>query len=383
MGIKKVAVVTGDNKQCGIYVYAERLKRAFQELNLEADLLSLPESTNPSINAGELKNFARSLESYDLVVNQHEYFLWGETLKRTTANFACFTAALKGRVRHVAQMHTVSPAFLGLDPQIATAPLKYCLQKTWESVDKVVVHEERSKQLLLQGFAWAQSNKVPEVIVHYHPCPAAPEATARQTPEDTINMTIFGFFGYYKGHHVLIELLKTLPQKYRLTIAGGAHPKGTISTQYYNEILALIDSYKLHDRIRITGWLQEEDIAAELKKTDIAVLPYLSEELSASGAIRELLSHGLPIVASDVPAFSDMAQHTQAVKIFKRNDLDSLKTELHNALSNYSAMSKEAIDFCLAHSYESLALRMLELPGTDNTNHKIAGYKQENAAACN
>lgn len=367
MGISKVAVVTGNNKQCGIYVYAERLQRAFQALGLDADLFTLSESINEQISCRELKGMARSLESYDLVVNQHEYFLWGETLKRSTANLASFAAALKGRVRHALQMHTVSPAYLGLDPQFSTAALKYCLQKTWESVDKVVVHEKRSKQMLLKGFAWAGCDKLPDMLVHYHPCPQPVENIARRAPEDIINMTIFGFFGHYKGHHILVELLKTLPKKYRLTIAGSAHPKGTISTQYYNEILQLIDSYKLHDRIRITGWLAENEIAAELKKTDIAVLPYLSEELSASGAIRELLAHGLPVVASDVPAFIDMAQKTEAVRIFKKNDLDSLKTELDKALLDYPTMNQEALKYCREHSYEKLAANMLNIQAEDNS----------------
>lgn len=362
MGISKVAVITGSNKQCGIYVYAERLQRAFSALEINADLFTLPEATNPQINCGELKKFACSLEPYDLVVNQHEYFLWGETLKRSTANLACFAAALKGRVRHVLQMHTVSPAYVGLDAQFAGTSLKYCLQKTWESVDKVVVHEERSKLLLLQGMSAVNCRINPDILVHYHPCPLPVETAARNAPLKTINMTIFGFFGRYKGHHILIELLKILPENYLLTIAGGPHPKGTVSTEYYSEIKQLIDSYGLQNRVRITGWLLEQDIAAELGKTDIAVLPYLSEELSASGAVRELLSHGLPVVASDVPAFIDMAQKTGAVKIFKRDSLESLKSELQNALSAYSFMSNEALKYCLAHGYENLAAKIAELP---------------------
>jgi glycosyltransferase involved in cell wall biosynthesis len=97
----------------------------------------------------------------------------------------------------------------------------------------------------------------------------------------------------------------------------------------------------------------------ELENTDLGILPYSSDEQSASGAIRDLLSHGIPVIASDIAAFMDIARSTNAIKIFRRNDLDSLKTKLFDALSNYSELSQAALEYCRQSSYQNLAQAIL------------------------
>ena len=102
-----------------------------------------------------------------------------------------------------------------------------------------------------------------------------------------------------------------------------------------------------------------DEVSQYLSKVDLAVLPYIGADVSASGAIRELLANGLPVIASAVPAFLDVAKSTDAVKIFDLNDLESFKTAMHSLLASYSSLSKEALNYCQRYPFEKLATSIL------------------------
>ena len=275
----------------------------------------------------ELNQLVRSLSNYDLLINEHEPGLWGNCPRVSGINLGYFARALKGRVRHVLQLHTVHPSYWW--NETAEFPRKqlfqFCMNQIWGSVDKVVVHEERAKQGVMKAISWASPKSTPIVQVHDHPCPTPRRPGAHKTFDAVINLGTFGFLMPYKGHRRLIELFAELPTNYRLSIVGGAHSQYPVSQSYHEEIERLIESKGLRDRVRITGWLSEEEVGQQLSNVDVAVLPYIGEDVSASGAIRELFSYGIPVLASDVPAFLYIGKKTKALSIFDRNDFGIIR----------------------------------------------------------
>src|SRR5271163_662888 len=99
MGTNKVAVLVGDNKQCGIYIAGERVRNALEASGVEAHLIQLPEATPRRVSFLELRRLARSIERYDLVINQHEPRFWGNQPRLSRLNLAWFCGALRGRVK--------------------------------------------------------------------------------------------------------------------------------------------------------------------------------------------------------------------------------------------------------------------------------------------
>ena len=59
----------------------------------------------------------------------------------------------------------------------------------------------------------------------------------------------------------------------------------------------------LEDRVRITGYLSEEEMETWIAASHLAVLPF--RDLSASGSLSTWIAAGKPILASDLPGFHE------------------------------------------------------------------------------
>ena len=143
--------------------------------------------------------------------------------------------------------------------------------------------------------------------VHFHPHgilfgqPEFPDLAHRGDPEHCI--LAFGKWGTYKRLEPLIEAFKKVSaerKSVRLIIAGGNHPE----TPGYVESVAR--QLAGHPRIEFTGYVPEEHVAQLFRSASLLVLPY-SSAAGSSGVAHLACEYGLPIVASDLPEFRDMA----------------------------------------------------------------------------
>jgi hypothetical protein len=62
----KVAVLTGQNKRCGVHVYAQRLCQSLELSGVKADLVLLPENLESRLSFRAISQLAKQLEKYDL-----------------------------------------------------------------------------------------------------------------------------------------------------------------------------------------------------------------------------------------------------------------------------------------------------------------------------
>ena len=111
---------------------------------------------------------------------------------------------------------------------------------------------------------------------------------------------IRGFIHPRKGHDIAVETMKYLSDDYVLIIAGGSTQK---LNKYQNKLVQLIETEGLENRVRITGYLSEEDLSTVLAAADLAILP--CRNVSASGSLGTLLSVKLPVITSDLPLFRE------------------------------------------------------------------------------
>jgi hypothetical protein len=57
------------------------------------------------------------------------------------------------------------------------------------------------------------------------------------------------------------------------------------------------------DRLRITGWLTEEQLDEWIAATHLAILPF--RDLSASGSLSTWIAAGKPMLVNDLPGFAE------------------------------------------------------------------------------
>jgi glycosyltransferase involved in cell wall biosynthesis len=341
-----ISMLTTWRISCGIAHYAERLVNELQSLvNVEV----VPIEPRLRSGADALRHYAEDARYYrslgeqlnrgDVAHVQHQYVFFGGVAPHR-AKFAHVLSA--ARVPVVLTVHEVDEgsgfkSFLvqRLNRQSFLHP----------QVRLIIVHSEPLAESLRRvGVPAERISILPMPIPSSkNPPPPTPptrggerrQQTSRssweglggqQTPlplwegsgegKNKTVLTIFGFIVARKGYDVALRALRELPEEFVLLIAGGKHFADR--TGYVEELQADIRRLGLEKRVRITGYLQEEELAQAMSATDIALAPFHS--MSASASVAELLGHGKPVIASDLPPLRALAQEVGSITLFAAGD---------------------------------------------------------------
>jgi glycosyltransferase involved in cell wall biosynthesis len=123
------------------------------------------------------------------------------------------------------------------------------------------------------------------------------EARAALGLDGAKTVTLLGFIHPPKGHQLMVEAMSELPPDVKVIFAGG--PCVGQDEQFLQELIALAKARGVDERLRVTGYLSEEELESYLVATDLAVCPFVTT--SASGSLSTWISVARPILASDLP----------------------------------------------------------------------------------
>ncbi len=131
-----------------------------------------------------------------------------------------------------------------------------------------------------------------------------------------------------KAYPLLVEALASLQDlDWRLTIAGST----TLSPGATDRLRAAIDSSGCADRIRLSGAIGEDELAALYAGADLFVSASLHEGYGM--ALADALAHGLAIVASRAGAVGDLLPPEAALTVAE-GDAPALASALRRALTD-------------------------------------------------
>jgi len=158
--------------------------------------------------------------------------------------------------------------------------------------------------------------------------PEPPDFTLRGNPVHRI--LAFGKWGTYKRLELLMEAfhrLRTLCPNTKLTVAGADHPK----TPGYVDSVA---ERHASDCISFLGYVPEESIPSLFREASIVVMPYTSSA-GSSGVAHLAAQYGVPIIASDIKDFRELARDEGiAIRFFHQGDVNSLVEQMAGALTS-------------------------------------------------
>jgi glycosyltransferase involved in cell wall biosynthesis len=166
--------------------------------------------------------------------------------------------------------------------------------------------------------------------------PDPPDFTRRGNPIHRI--LAFGKWGTYKRLELLIEAFDRVASKFpdvELVIGGSDHPM----TPGYVSGMA---QRHASDRIRFLGYVPETSIANLFREASLAVMPYTSSA-GSSGVAHLAAQYGVPVIASGIQDFHDLAEHEGiAMRFFTPGDADSLVEQMLLALNSPDALQEMA-----------------------------------------
>lgn len=124
---------------------------------------------------------------------------------------------------------------------------------------------------------------------------------ALDLPQQQKVITLLGYIHRRKGHQLLVEAMQQLSE-YTVIFAGrpSAHPA---SEKFLQQVVSLAKLEGVADRLRVTGYLSEQELELYLAATDIAVCPF--REFSASGSLSTWISTARPILAFELPQIAE------------------------------------------------------------------------------
>ncbi len=166
--------------------------------------------------------------------------------------------------------------------------------------------------------------------------PDPPDFSRRGNP--THRILAFGKWGTYKRLELLIEAFNRVAEKFpnvKLVIGGGDHPK----TAGYVHSMA---QRHASDRIEFLGYVPEGAIADLFRDASLAVMPYTSSA-GSSGVAHLAAQYGVPVIASGIQDFRDLAEHEGiAMRFFTPGDAGSLVEQILLALNSPEELKEMA-----------------------------------------
>ena len=216
------------------------------------------------------------------------------------------------------------------------------------------------------GRALQEKYKVAPGRIHVHSHGVFALEIQPPTLNNSTRILAFGSWGTYKRLEGLLAALsivqKEVPQA-ELVVAGGDHPKAR------GYIESLRKQYEGNDSIRFLGYVPESRLPGLFRNSALAVLPYDSGA-GSSGVAHIAAENGLPIVAADLPDFTEMAHwEGLAVEFYPRGDVHGLAQAIlrvlssqelreHMAAQNAAAASKITFDRLVGEYLESFQVTL-------------------------
>ncbi|PIE07007.1 MAG: colanic acid biosynthesis glycosyltransferase WcaL [Rhodobacterales bacterium] len=147
----------------------------------------------------------------------------------------------------------------------------------------------------------------PEVF----PDPAAPE------PHPGLRLVAIGRFVEQKGQKILIEALAALGEAgsdITLTLVGDGELRGDLE--------AAIAAANLGARVRLTGWLDEAGVRAEIARADALVMPSFAEGLPM--VIMEAMAMARPVISTIIAGAPELVLEGETGWLVPAGDPEAL-----------------------------------------------------------
>ena len=282
---------------------------------------------NPQQHEEVYDKLRGELADFDIFHVQHEFGLFVEDdFQRLVATAKDLGKKVVITV-HLSPDYAIKPVKLGgLGPRSMVAFLRQQRHKNrmyerhitpFLEADLLVVHNDITSQALVNaGVSQSKIQKIPHPV-HQFAKPPKSDYIAKKLNKksgDVIFCTV-GMLHKYKGITEAIRALKFLPSNYKLAVIGGLHPVETQlvseTVGIYNKITDLIDTLGLHDRVFITGFVQDDNkMNSYIRECDACIYPYDGVYYAnvSSGAINLGFSNERPVIAYPTAAFRELAK---------------------------------------------------------------------------
>lgn len=333
----KLAVISTYNTKCGIAEYTHSL---YSPLENELDIEYLANYDVVDRKYADDKNVVRVWKIKDADYKGVLTYLkvWQPDVVHIQAHSAHHSmTGLKNLLTGLAKLPRSTKIFI--TPHIVRAKQFDIGTLALElgKVHKVIVHSVNDYNYLI---SLGLRN-----IVHFtHPYPSV-QIFNKEKLKESLSIQRYpiiathGLIGAHKGFIQVIQAFKKLLLEepnallLLLTPVSASNPESTV---VYKEMKNMIKDIS-NNVLFFSEFLDENILSILIQLADIGILAYEEVGESASGAIRKLLSAGVPTIVSDIPI---MEEYKDEVIKIKDNRADSILRGIRSALGNKEELKR-------------------------------------------
>ncbi len=238
--------------------------------------------------------------------------------------------------------------------------------KDLETIDVVIAISSAIKKILVdKGIA---EEKI--IVAHdgvdlsrYDALRAIPKKYLRAQLNLPGEGTLLMFTGHLyqdRGAETLIKTLRYLSWDVRLVFVGG-------NSKDREHLRALVEREKLEQRVLFVGEEPHGKIASYQMAADVLMIPYSTnlptKNWCSPMKCFEYMASGVPIVASDLPAFHEIGKSQEDIVFVRPDDSQALAKGIETVLSNRSFSAKiaeSALRKVRSFTWEARAKRIVE-----------------------
>ncbi len=160
---------------------------------------------------------------------------------------------------------------------------------------------------------WGGPEHWPRLHVVHCGIEVARFATVTPPPEGELRLVSIGRFAEQKGQAVLIDALARSAARPHLTLVGDGPLRAMLE--------ARIADLGFTDRVRLTGWLDEDGVRSEIDAAHALVMPSFAEGLPM--VIMEAMAAARPVIATHIAGIPELV-HPQTGWLVPAGSVDDL-----------------------------------------------------------
>jgi len=167
----------------------------------------------------------------------------------------------------------------------------------------------------------------------------------------------------WKGVDILVKAMRYLPDERLVLVGGGSR---------LEELKGLALAEGVSDRVTFTGIVPHDSVPDYLSDAKVAVLPNIPDgpsEFSSPLKLFEYMACGVPVVASAIPAFSEIISHKKNALLFEPANARALAGCIRELLDNpemAATLAEAAREEVKKYTYEKRAEKIAEVIETIN-----------------
>ncbi len=324
------------NAECGIAIYAQQLVQALEQIGVQGSVEAVDIAALRCMSHAEYRSRLAALcekaQQYDVLHIQHDYSFFSEgcfEVKRANGNFmwllrrlaearvptaVTFHAELQGTDYWHVGLRRRMGRFLGEELRRKSSLYRHhwrmprALRAAPERFRAITFSRRPQATYINGGMDPSVTRVIP--LAAPRPCCEPSQIDSQEAkerlgfPRHCTLLSQFGFIAAYKGCEWAVRALELLPENYYLAMVGGRHHDSPAEPTL-NRILKIWHG-RDPKRLRVTGFVTDQERDLYHAATDICLAPYTWKKLTASGATSWALTSGKPVIGSSIPAFREI-----------------------------------------------------------------------------